>query len=88
MLHITEANIVKKVLISLPEELVRKMNTAIPSRQRSKTICRLIEEEIKRLDQELYEAAKAADAAEAATGYEEQKAWDCTINDGLEDETW
>ena len=75
-----------KVLISIPDHVASRMRAAIPQRQRSKVIARLIEQEVERREQELYQCALAV---EQDTGLnEEMKEWDVTLQDGLHDESW
>ena len=38
----------EKVLVSLPDDLVVRMRTIIPTRQRSKVLAKLLEEELKK----------------------------------------
>lgn len=77
----------KKVLISMPDELNFRMKTAIPARQRSKIIVKLIEKEIEKREHTLYKCALAVENNSEL--HEEMKDWDATLNDGLEeDESW
>lgn len=76
----------KKILISIPDELACRMRAAIPSRQRSKTITHLIEEEVKKREKLLYECAQAVEKDQALN--KEMNEWDATLEDGLEDESW
>ncbi len=48
----------EEVIVSLPEDLVTRMRALIPNRQRSQVIARLLEEELKRRERELYECAR------------------------------
>lgn len=75
-----------KVLISVPEKLVMRMRATIPSRQRSKTITHLIEKEVIRREEALYQCAVAVEK-DAALNNEMQE-WDITLTDGLDDESW
>lgn len=76
----------EKVLISIPDQLAIRMRAAIPTRQRSKTITHLIEEEVKKREKSLYACAAAVEKDKAL--HNEMKDWDVTSNDGLEDESW
>lgn len=76
----------EKILISVPDQLALRMKAVIPSRQRSKTITRLIEQEIKKREKALYECALAVEKDAALQ--EEMKDWDNTLQDGLNDESW
>lgn len=77
----------EKVLISLPDQLVIRMRATIPARQRSKIITHLIEAEVKRRENALYQCALAVENDAALNN--EMKEWDATLNDGLNnDESW
>ena len=79
----------EKILISLPDQLAMRMRAAMPTRQRSKIITHLIEEEVKKREQALYECAKAVQKDSVLQ--KEMEEWDVTINDGLnknDDESW
>lgn len=71
----------EKVLISLPDQLAVRMRATIPSRQRSKVITHLIEEEIGRRERSLYECALAVEQDTCLR--EEMAEWDVTMSDGL-----
>jgi len=75
-----------KVLISMPDQLANRMRAAIPARQRSKVIAHLIEEEVKRREQSLYECASEVEKDSSLN--DEMKDWDATLQDGLDDESW
>jgi len=75
-----------KVLISIPDDIASRMRTAIPQRQRSKVIVRLIEAEIERREQALYECALAVEKDESLNN--EMSDWDLTLQDGLNNESW
>ena len=81
-----EVIIMEKVLISMPDQLATRMRAAIPTRQRSKTIARLIEKEIKKRERALYECAAAVEKDSGL--HHEMKDWDVTLQDGLDDESW
>jgi hypothetical protein len=77
----------EKVLVSLPDDLVARMRTIIPTRQRSKVLAKLLEEELKKRENELYKCACEVDADEALNT--EMADWDTTVGDGIEEsETW
>jgi len=76
----------EKFLISVPDQLAIRMRATIPPKQRSKTIVHLLEEEVLKRERSLYECAVAVEA-DAALRLEMQ-AWDATLKDGLDDETW
>ena len=75
-----------KVLISIPDEIANRMRSAIPQRQRSKVIVRLIEKEIERREKTLYECALAVEQDAALN--QEMGEWDVTLHDGLPNESW
>lgn len=75
-----------KILISMPEQLVLRMKTVIPQKQRSKVIACLIEEEIEKRERSLYECAMQVEKDKELE--KEMQDWDVTLNDGLTDETW
>jgi len=76
----------EKILISIPHNIAVRLRSAIPARQRSKVIVRLIADEIALREQNLYTCALAVEKDQALN--KEMKAWDTTIKDGLNDETW
>ncbi len=71
-----------KVMVSIPDALYTRMLAAIPQRQRSKVIARLLEDEIRRREHELYQAALAVERDEELNS--EMKEWDVTVDDGIE----
>lgn len=73
-----------KVLISLPDQLVSRMKTTIPERQRSKIITALLEAEILRREKALYDCALAVENDVALKA--DMAAWGETIGDGLRDD--
>lgn len=74
----------QKVLISLPDQLALRLRAAIPARQRSKVITHLIEDEIKKREQVLYECALAVEKDHHLR--EEMDEWDIALNDGLNED--
>lgn len=76
--------IMEKILLSLPKHLAARMRAAIPSRQRSKVMAHLLEEEIARREQKLYECALALEKDKALS--QEMAEWDITLKDGIDDE--
>lgn len=76
----------QKVLVSLPDSLADRMRAVIPNRQRSKVLSNLLEKEIKKREEALYQCACDVEADEALN--KEMAHWDATVEDGLEDETW
>ena len=75
-----------KVLISIPDDIAARMRAAIPQRQRSKVIVRLIEAEIKKREKALYECAVAVENDAYLNG--EMNDWDITLQDGMNNESW
>ena len=75
-----------KVLISIPETIASRMRAAIPQRQRSKVIVRLIEAEIVKREKTLYECALAVEKDDQLNT--EMADWDITTQDGLNNESW
>jgi hypothetical protein len=75
-----------KVLISIPDDIAVRMKAAIPQRQRSKVIVRLIEMEINKREKALYECAAAVE--NDALLNDEMNDWDITLQDGMNDESW
>ena len=70
-----------KVLISIPDDIASRMRAAIPQRQRSKVIVRLIEAEIDRRERALYECAVAVESDSLLNN--EMEDWDITFQDGM-----
>jgi len=73
-----------KILISVPNKLAARIRAALPVRRRSQVITHLLEKEIQRREQKLYEAALAAE--KDAEMNEQMREWDITINDGMNDD--
>lgn len=71
-----------KVLISIPDSLYSRMTATIPPRQRSRLIARLLEDELRKREQELYQAALAVEQDEELGA--EMREWDVTLGDGIE----
>ncbi len=76
----------QKVLLSLPEGLVSRMRALVPDRQRSRFITRLVEEELKRREEELYRIAREVEQDESLRV--EMADWDVTAADGADHEAW
>jgi predicted phosphoribosyltransferase len=75
-----------KVLVSVSDELFARMQAVIPPRQRSKVVAELLEAEVRRREQELFECALAVEQDEQLQA--EMAEWDVTVDDGIETETW
>jgi hypothetical protein len=76
----------EKVLVSVPDQLATRMRAAIPARQRSKIITQLIEKEVRKREQKLYECALEVEKDTALK--KEMAEWEITVGDGLNDESW
>ncbi|HOS06485.1 MAG TPA: hypothetical protein PLA81_09205 [Syntrophorhabdaceae bacterium] len=76
----------EKILVSLPNDLVKRMRTVIPARKRSQVINDLLEREIARREEVLFQCALAVEKDEALN--QEMTDWDITAGDGIEPETW
>jgi metal-responsive CopG/Arc/MetJ family transcriptional regulator len=71
-----------RVTLTLPDHLAKRFLVTIPSRERSATVARLLEQDLARREQALEAACLAANADTAlAAEIEEWQAFD----DGLED---
>lgn len=71
-----------KVLVSIPDALYSRMTATIPPRQRSRLIAKLLEDELRKREQELYQAALAVEQDEELGA--EMRDWDVTLGDGIE----
>ena len=76
----------QKILLSLPDDLAIRMKRIIPPRQRSKIIAQILEAEVKRRENDLYQCACDVEADRALN--DEMSDWEVTINDGIESESW
>lgn len=76
-----------KVLISMPEDVYLRMRANIPERQRSKVFTRLIESELAKQEEAIFQAALALekDTAALVEAMEINKAF---ANDGLENDVF
>lgn len=72
-----------QVLIHLPSEVARRFRKAIPARQRSAFVCKLLEENLPNVDEHMYELALQAEAFDRANP-EEVSELDATLMDGLD----
>lgn len=81
-----KGDVMQKVLISIPDSLLDRMKSVIPSRQRSKVLSQLLEDEVKRREAQLYQCAREVENDKALAV--EMKEWDKTIANGIDDETW
>ena len=76
----------QKILVSLPEDLVKRMKTTIPARQRSQVVVGLLEKEIQKREKALNRCALAVEKDKPLN--REMAEWDVTIGDGIDPETW
>ena len=76
----------EKILVSLPEDLVKRMKSVIPARKRSQVVKDLLEQEICRREEALFQCALAVEKDEALN--QDMAAWDITVGDGIEPEAW
>jgi hypothetical protein len=76
----------EKILVSLPDDLVKRMKSVIPARKRSQVVKDLLEQEISRREEALFQCALAVEKDEALN--REMAAWDIATGDGIESETW
>lgn len=74
----------QKVLFSLPDRLVSRMRASIPPKQRSKVVAHLLEGELKKREQALYQCALEVEADEALRA--EMEDWETTAGDGIRDD--
>lgn len=72
-----------QVLIRLPTEVARRFRNAIPARQRSEFVRKLLEENLPNVDEKMYELALQAEAFDRANP-EEASELDATLMDGLD----
>ena len=72
-----------QVLIRLPTEVARRFRNAIPARQRSEFVRKLLEENLPNVDDHMYELALQAEAFDRANP-EEVSELEATLMDGLD----
>lgn len=72
-----------QVLIRLPTEVARRFRNAIPARQRSEFVRKLLEENLPNVDEQMYELALQAEAFDRANP-EEVSELNATLMDGLD----
>jgi hypothetical protein len=75
-----------KVLISMLDSVISRMRALIPARQRSRFIAHLVEDELKKREAQLFQAAREVERDETLNA--EMKDWDVTVDDGVEHESW
>ena len=72
-----------KVMFSFPDQLVARMKSSIPRRERSKVIALLLEKEITAREQRLYLCAKELEESDSLKN--EMSQWESTFGgDGLD----
>lgn len=76
----------EKILVSLPNDLVKRMKSVIPVRKRSQVVKDLLEQEIARREEALFQCALAVEKDEALN--QDMAEWDVTTGDGIESEAW
>ena len=77
----------RKVLVSIPEELATRLRASIPSRQRSQVIVHLLEKELEKREKELYACALEVEKDKALN--QEMKEWEInTLQDGFNYGSW
>ena len=74
-----------RILVSLPDDLVKRMRTVIPAHQRSQVIKELLEAEIEKREREFLECAKEVEKDDMLN--QEMAEWETTTGDGIEPET-
>ena len=72
-----------QILIRLPTEVARRFRNAIPARQRSEFVRKLLEENLPNVNEHMYELALQAEAFDRANP-EEVSELDATLMDGLD----
>lgn len=76
-----------QVLLRLPDDLAARFRQAVPARERSAYVQKLLEEALPPEDDDwLYQVALEVEADEALRA--EMAEWDVASGDGLSDEAW
>ena len=73
---------VRKILVSMPDDIVARMQVVIPNRQRSKVITKLVVKEIRSREKKLYKCAMEVERDTALKA--EMADWDVTLGDGID----
>ena len=76
----------QKVLVSVPDDLIGRMKVVIPSRQRSKILTKLLEDEVTLRETKLYQLAREVESDKSLNA--EMEDWNATIGDGIDAESW
>jgi hypothetical protein len=61
-----------RITLSLPDELARRFLAAVPDRRRSALVARLLQDELRRYEERLASACRAANRDEALAGETEE----------------
>jgi len=72
-----------QILIRLPTEVARRFRDAIPARQRSEFVRKLLEQNLPNMDEHIHELALQAQAFDCANP-EETNELESTLMDGLD----
>lgn len=72
-----------QVLIHLPTEVARRFRDAVPARQRSGFVRKLLEQNLPNVDEHMYKLAMKAEAFDSANP-EETNELESTLMDGLD----
>jgi len=76
----------QKILVSLPDDLATRMKQMILPRHRSRVIAKILEAEILKREQALYQCACEVEADSSLNN--EMDDWEATAGDGIEPESW
>jgi hypothetical protein len=72
-----------QLLLHLPTEIARRFRDAIPPRQRSAYVCKLLEQNLPNVDEHMYQLGLQAQAFDSAHP-EESNELEFTLTDGLD----
>ena len=75
----------QKVLVSMPDTILSRLRAVVPDRMRSKFITEVVEKEVRKREQALFECAQKVEKDKALNA--EMEDWDATIGDGIEHES-
>jgi metal-responsive CopG/Arc/MetJ family transcriptional regulator len=74
---------VQQIPVSIPDELAVRMRSVITSGNRNRIISAILEKEIRKREQALYEAAVAVENDDAINA--EMSDWEVAVDDGIID---
>ncbi len=74
---------ISEIRIRLPTDVARRFRNAIPARQRSEFVRKLLEENLPNVEEQMYELAVKAEAFDRANP-EEVSEFDATLMNGLD----